>query len=38
VTVLRFDPDGRLSFSWLAGPERRTVSERVSVPSVAAPG
>ena len=38
VTALRFDPDGRLSFSWLAGPERRTVSERVSVPSVAPPG
>ena len=38
VTALRFDPDGRLSFTWLAGPERRTVSERVSVPSVAAPG
>lgn len=38
VIALRFDPDGRLSFTWLAGPERRTVSERVSVPSVAAPG
>lgn len=38
VTALRFDPDGRLSFTWLAGPERRAVSERVSVPSVAAPG
>lgn len=38
VTGLRFDPDGRLSFTWLAGSEHRTVSERVSVPSVATPG
>ena len=29
-----FDPDGRLSFTWLRGQERTPVSERVSVPSV----
>ncbi len=34
VTTLRFDPDGRLSFTWLRGTERAPVSERVSVPSV----
>jgi len=34
ITALRFDPDGRLSFTWLRGPERAPVSERVSVPSV----
>ena len=34
VTTLRFDPDGRLSFTWLRGQERAPVSERVSVPSV----
>ena len=34
ITALRFDPDGRISFTWLRGPERTPVSERVSVPSV----
>jgi hypothetical protein len=34
ITALRFDPDGRLSFTWLRGAERAPVSERVSVPSV----
>jgi len=34
VTTLHFDPDGRLSFTWLRGQERAPVSERVSVPSV----
>jgi hypothetical protein len=34
ITALRFDPDGRLSFTWLRGKERAPVSERVSVPSV----
>ena len=34
ITALRFDPDGRLSFTWLRGVERVPVSERVSVPSV----
>jgi hypothetical protein len=31
---LHFDPDGRLSFTWLRGPERARVNERVSVPSM----
>ncbi|MCI0545949.1 MAG: hypothetical protein L0027_01545 [Candidatus Rokubacteria bacterium] len=34
LPALRFDPDGRLSFTWLRGAEREPVSERVSVPSV----
>jgi hypothetical protein len=34
ITALRFDPDGRLAFTWLRGKERAPVSERVSVPSV----
>jgi hypothetical protein len=34
ITVLRFDPDGRLSFTWFRGKDREPVSERVSVPSV----
>lgn len=34
IQALRFDPDGRLSFTWLKGAERVPVSERVSVPSV----
>jgi hypothetical protein len=34
VTLLRFDPDGRLTFTWLQGPERAPVTERVSVSSV----
>jgi hypothetical protein len=38
VTAIRFDPDGRLTFTWLAGPERRPVTERVTVPSAALPG
>jgi hypothetical protein len=33
VTALRFDPDGRLVFTWLRGAERVPVSERLSVPS-----
>ena len=37
ITALRFDPDGRLSFTWLRGKERAPVSERVSVPSVPHP-
>lgn len=31
---LHFDPDGRLTFTWLRGPERAPVNERVSVPSM----
>ena len=34
VTSVRFDPDGRLSFTWLRGPDRTPVTERVSVPTV----
>jgi hypothetical protein len=34
ITALRFDPDGRLAFTWLRGKARTPVSERVSVPSV----
>ena len=34
ITALRFDPDGRLAFTWLRGKERAPVSERVSVPSI----
>ena len=32
VTAARFDPDGRLTFTWLAGPDRRAVTERVDDP------
>jgi hypothetical protein len=39
VTALRFDPDGRLTLTWLRGNDRVPVTERVSVPSVpASPG
>jgi hypothetical protein len=34
LTEVRFDPDGRLTFTWLKGPDRTPVTERVSVPSV----
>lgn len=34
ITALHFDPDGRLSLTWLRGTERVVVSERVSVPSI----
>ncbi|HXJ84560.1 MAG TPA: hypothetical protein VMS64_38455 [Candidatus Methylomirabilis sp.] len=34
ITALRFDADGRLSFTWLRGKEHEPVDERVSVPSV----
>ena len=36
ITALRFDPDGRLSLTWLRGRERVPVTERISVPSVPA--
>jgi len=36
ITALHFDPDGRLSFTWLRGPDRVAVSERQSIPSAAA--
>lgn len=38
VTALHFDPDGRVTFTWLSGPERRPVTERVTVPSVPSAG
>lgn len=34
LTTVHFDPDGRLSFTWLRGPDRTPVSERISVPSI----
>src|SRR5262245_42923431 len=34
IASIRFDPDGRLSLTWLRGPERAPVSERISVPSI----
>lgn len=35
IKEIRFDPDGRLTFTWLKGPGRERVTERVSVPSLA---
>lgn len=37
VARARFDPDGRLVVTWLRGPSREPVTERVSVPSVPRP-
>ena len=34
ITDLHFDPDGRLTFTWLKGKDRTPVTERVSVPSI----
>jgi hypothetical protein len=34
ITQLRFEPDGRLSLTWLGGPARTPVAERVTVPSL----
>ena len=34
ITQIRFEPDGRLSFTWLAGTARTPVSERVTVPGL----
>ena len=34
LTDLHFDPDGRLTFTWLRGQHRTPVTERLSVPSV----
>jgi len=33
ITAIHFDPDGRLSFTWLKGADRASVSERVTVPT-----
>jgi hypothetical protein len=35
ITQIRFETDGRLSFTWFAGTARTPVSERVTVPSLA---
>lgn len=35
IEEIRFDPDGRLSFTWLKGAQRALVAERVTVPSFA---
>lgn len=35
IREIRFDPDGRLTFTWLKGPGLLPVTERVSVPSFA---
>lgn len=35
IKEIRFDPDGRLSLTWLKGPGRAPVTERVTVPSIA---
>lgn len=35
IEEIRFDPDGRLSFTWLKGVQRTLVAERVTVPSFA---
>jgi hypothetical protein len=34
VVEVRFDPDGRLTFTWLRGEDRTPVTERISVPSI----
>jgi hypothetical protein len=34
LTAVEFHPDGRLYFTWLKGPARTPVAERVSVPSI----
>jgi hypothetical protein len=34
LITIHFDPDGRLTFTWLKGPDRTPTSERVSVPTI----
>ena len=34
LTALHFDPDGRLTFTWLKGAERTPMTERISIPSM----
>ena len=34
LTEIHFDPDGRLTFTWLKGQARTPVTERVSIPSI----
>ena len=35
INEVRFNPDGRLTLTWLRGPARERVTERVTVPSIA---
>ena len=35
IKEIHFDPDGRLALTWLRGPGRERMTERVSVPSIA---
>jgi hypothetical protein len=37
VSAIAFEADGRLAFTWLRGPDRTPVHERISVPSVPMP-
>jgi hypothetical protein len=34
LTAIHFDPDGRLTLTWLQGAARAAVTERISVPSI----
>ena len=34
ITAIHFDPDTRLTFTWLRGAGRTAVTERISVPGV----
>jgi hypothetical protein len=34
LTEIHFDPDGRLTFTWLRKNDRTPVTERVSIPSI----
>jgi hypothetical protein len=37
ITTIHFDVDARLTLAWQRGPERAPVTERLSIPSFAAP-
>jgi hypothetical protein len=34
LTAIHFDPDGRLTITWLSGASRAAITERISVPSI----
>ena len=34
ITAIHFDPDTRMTITWLRGPERAAVTERISVPGI----
>jgi hypothetical protein len=34
LPTIHFDPDGRLTITWLRGPDHTPVSERISIPSI----